>query len=105
MALLGLTGAINSIFLVGSFPALVGTPYGRLLSLKIALFVAMVGLALVNRFRLMPRLRDATATMSALRALYRSVLGEQALGLAILAVVSLLGTWPPAVEAMMNMKM
>jgi copper resistance protein D len=105
VALLALTGAVNSIFLVGSFHALAETPYGRLLSLKIALYLAMVGLALVNRFRLMPRLREAAATAGALHALYRSVIGEQALGLAILGVVSLLGTWPPAIDAMMDMKM
>jgi putative copper resistance protein D len=100
VALLALTGAVNSILLVGSFDALVMTPYGRLLALKISLFLAMVALALINRFRLVPRLRDPAATPNALRALYRSVVGEQALGLAILAVVSMLGTWPPAIEAM-----
>jgi putative copper resistance protein D len=63
---------------------------------KIALFLAMVGLALVNRFRLVPRLSAATVSIVPLRALYRSVIAEQALGLAILAVVALLGTWPPA---------
>ena len=105
VALLALTGAVNSIFLVGSFHVLAETPYGRLLSLKIALYLAMVGLALVNRFRQMPRLRDAATTAGALHALYRSVIGEQALGLAILGVVSLLGTWPPAIDAMMDMKM
>jgi len=104
VALLALTGAVNSILLVGSFDALAGTPYGRLLALKIALFLVMVGLALVNRYRLMPSLRDPAATPAALRALYRSVVGEQALGLAILAVVAVLGTWPPAIEAM-QMKM
>jgi copper resistance protein D len=50
-------GAINSLLLVGSFEGLVGTPYGRLLGLKILLFSVMVGLALINRFRLLPRLR------------------------------------------------
>jgi putative copper export protein len=31
-------------------------------------------------------------------ALARSVLFEQALGFAVLAVVSVLGTWPPAIH-------
>jgi putative copper resistance protein D len=104
VALLALTGAINAILLVGSFDALVETPYGRLLMVKIALFLTMVALALINRFRLVPRLRDPIATLPALRALYRSVLGEQALGLAILTVISILGTWPPATEAAMTMQ-
>jgi putative copper export protein len=53
----------------------------------------MVAIALRNRFRLMPRLAAReTGTTS---ALCRSVVVEQAVGLAILAVVSMLGTWPP----------
>jgi copper resistance protein D len=99
VALVALTGAVNSWLLVGSLHALVATPYGGLLAVKMALFAAMVATALVNRFRLLPRLRDPAMTANALRSLYVSVIGEQALGLAILAVVAVLGTWPPAVEA------
>jgi len=103
VALVALTGTVNGAMLVGGFEALVATPYGRLLCLKIVLFATMVGLALVNRFRLLPRLRDPATASPSLRALLRSVIGEQALGLAILAVVAVLGTWPPAVEAAMKM--
>jgi copper resistance protein D len=99
VALLAATGALNSLLLVGSTRALVDTPYGRLLSLKILLFLAMVGLALFNRFRLLPRLQREPQASAASAALTRSVLCEQGLGLAILAVVSLLGTWPPAIHA------
>jgi copper resistance protein D len=103
VAFVALTGTVNTVMLVGGFDALVMTPYGRLLCVKIALFAAMVGLALVNRFRLLPRLRrDADATVP-LRALFRSVVAEQAIGLAILAVVAVFGTWPPAIEANMSM--
>jgi putative copper resistance protein D len=98
VALLAATGALNTLLLVGSTQTLVGTPYGRLLGLKILLFLAMVTLALFNRFRLLPRLRrEAQASMAA-AALARSVLFELGLGLAILAVVSVLGTWPPAIH-------
>jgi putative copper resistance protein D len=100
VALVALTGTVNGMLLVGSFEALLGTPYGRLLLVKIALFGAMVALALSNRFRLLPRLGDAGAdSASTLRALLRSVAIEQVLGLAILAVVAVLGTWPPAIVA------
>ena len=93
VALIALTGAINSLLLVGSLDAMFGTPYGRLLAFKILLFLAMVVIALVNRLRLAPRIcRD----FGALRALGRAVVLEQGLGLAVLAVVSVLGTWPPA---------
>jgi copper resistance protein D len=103
VVLIVLTGTVNSVMLVGSVEALVTTPYGRLLMIKIALFTAMVGLALINRFRLVPRLRDTVTDIVPLRTLFRSVVAEQALGLAILAVVALLGTWAPAIEATMQM--
>jgi copper resistance protein D len=98
VALLAATGAINTLLLVGSTRALVDTPYGRLLVLKILLFLAMVAVALFNRVRLLPRLRRQSRAPPAAAALARSVLCEQGLGLTILAVVSVLGTWPPAVH-------
>ena len=98
VALLAATGTVNALLLVGNAEALVGTPYGRLLSVKILLFLAMVAVALFNRFRLLPRLqREAKASATA-AALARSVLYEQGLGFAILMVVSVLGTWPPAIH-------
>jgi len=100
VALLALSGAINTALLVGHPEGLVGTPYGRLLTVKIALFLAMMVLALINRLRLLPRLRmQPPASARAATALARSVIAEQALGVAILGVVSVLGTWPPAVHA------
>jgi putative copper resistance protein D len=95
VGLLAVTGMVNAAFVIGGFAEVFGTPYGRLLAIKITLFLAIVVVALTNRFRLAPRIsRDATA----LRALGRTVALEQILGLAILAVVSLLGTLPPAVH-------
>jgi putative copper resistance protein D len=93
VALIAITGVVNTLILAGSLGALLGTDYGRLLSLKILLYLAMVALAVRNRFRLTPRLSDRCPTADG--ALYHSVLIEQAVGLGILAVVSLLGTWPP----------
>jgi len=98
VALLAATGAINTLLMVGSVHGLVGTPYGRLLTLKISLFLAMVAVALFNRFRLLPRLRREPQPSAPVAALARSVLFEQALGLAVVAVVSVLGTWPPAMH-------
>ena len=98
VALLAATGLLNTLLLVGSIHALVGTPYGRLLALKILLFLAMVCVALFNRFRLLPRLRREAQASARTAALARSVVFEQGLGLAVLAVVSVLGTWPPAIH-------
>ena len=95
VALIAITGAINSLTMVGSAPMLFSTGYGRLLCSKILLYLAMVALALLNRFRLMPLLARQQAAATAPLVLYRSVLLEQALGLGILAAVAILGTLPP----------
>jgi copper resistance protein D len=95
VALIALTGAINTSLLVGSLDAMFDTPYGRLLAIKILLFLAMVVVALINRLRLAPRISDDSG---AIRALGRTVALEQSLGLAVLAIVSVLGTWPPALN-------
>ena len=50
--------------------------------------------------RFLPRLTGGVATSASLRTLCRSVMIEQALGLAVLAVVAVLGTWPPAIDDM-----
>jgi putative copper export protein len=60
----------------------------------------MVGLAIVNRLRFVPRLGTPSSATAALRALSWSVAAEQAIGAAILAVVAVLGTWPPAAMRM-----
>lgn len=96
VVLVALTGMVNTARLVGSFDRLIDTPYGRLLLVKLALVAAMVAVALGNRFRLLPRLLGSIDPAPPLRALCRSVAVEQGLGLAVLAVVAVLGTWPPA---------
>lgn len=93
VAAIAITGIVNTLILVGGVDALYATDYGQLLSLKILLYLAMVAVALRNRFRLMPRFADRNGAADG--ALYRSVLIEQALGLGILAAVSVLGTWAP----------
>lgn len=91
---LAASGAFNAWWLVGAPANLLTTRYGLLVLAKIGLYLAMVLLALVNRFVLAPRLGlDARGT---LRSLRRTVLAETALGLLALAVVGLLGITPPA---------
>lgn len=101
VAVLVATGAINGWFLVGldHLNGLWTTPYGRLLSLKLLLFVTMLGLAAANRFQLTPTLgrglgsgRDQRAAIAALR---RSVVIETGVGLAVLALVAWFGTLAP----------
>jgi mono/diheme cytochrome c family protein/uncharacterized membrane protein len=103
VAILLATGIVNAWYLVGTIPALLGTPYGHLLLIKVALFGIMVALAAKNRFRWMPRLGDAgrskpASAALAIRSLRRNALVEAALGLAILVIVSSFGTMPPALH-------
>jgi putative copper export protein/mono/diheme cytochrome c family protein len=94
-----ITGVINTWFLAGDIPALVGTDYGRLLLIKIALFAAMVGVASVNRQRLTPRLTlGSDRARAALLQLARNSVIETGLGLIILVIVGRLGAIPPALH-------
>jgi copper resistance protein D len=101
VGILLVSGTINAAFLLGGMHSLTDTAYGRLLLLKIALFAAMVGLAGINRQRLLPRLSADPGMDQASRAveqLVRSALAEIALGVAIILVVGLLGIMAPANE-------
>ena len=56
VALLAGTGVVNSRALVGTWANLFHTPYGRLLAVKVAVFLAMVGIGAVNLLWLKPGL-------------------------------------------------
>jgi putative copper export protein/mono/diheme cytochrome c family protein len=91
------TGIVNTIFLAGSVPALLGTTYGRLLLVKILLFLAMVAIAAINRLKLTPQLFTGSG-VPALRRLQRNASIEAALGLLVIVIVGALGTIPPAIH-------
>jgi putative copper resistance protein D len=100
VALLIMTGAVNSWFLVGSVQQLITTGYGNVLLIKLALFGAMFLLAASNRLRLVPLLSrdlaggaDPEYTLARLRLRIR---GELALGLLVLLAVAVLGAIEPA---------
>src|SRR5205085_2365742 len=88
VGILAATGIVNTLNLAGSVPALVGTEYGELLLLKIFFFIAMVGVAAVNRFGLLPRLGG----VETIRQLRRNALIEIGLGVIIVFIVGALGT-------------
>lgn len=85
------SGVINSWNLLGHVRDLIATDYGRLVSLKIALFLAMIGVATVNKYHLTPQL----PAPGALRALQRNSQIEIVLGLFVLLSVGALGTMVP----------
>jgi putative copper export protein/mono/diheme cytochrome c family protein len=97
VATLLVTGIVNTVFLAGSVPALLGTTYGQLLLLKILLFLAMVAIAAINRLKLTPQL-FAQRAARALRRLQRNAAIEAGLGLGIIVIVGALGNIPPALH-------
>jgi putative copper resistance protein D len=96
---LAASGIVNAWFLVGSVHALLVTEYGQLLMLKLGVFAIMLVFAAVNRFWLTPQLCLSAANgpqLGALRQLTRNSTIEIGLGLAIFAIVGMLGTLHPA---------
>ena len=96
VGLLTASGLVNTWYLVGSIPGLVGTSYGHLLIAKLALFGAMLGLAAVNR-GIAAQSTDGPAS-GAWALLRRNALVEIALGIGVVAVVGFLGSTVPAVH-------
>ncbi len=96
------TGVVNTWFLCGSVPALLGTPYGQLLLIKITLFAAMIAVAGVNQRNLLPCLADGarenTLRVRACRQLGRNASIEASLGVFVLAVVGIIGVLPPGLH-------
>jgi len=100
VCLLMITGLINSWFLIGPdhMAGLFGSLYGEVLIAKLLLFVLMLALAALNRFFLTPRLSIGLvqrAPQRALVALGWSVGLETAVAMAVLGLVSVLGTLSP----------
>jgi putative copper export protein/mono/diheme cytochrome c family protein len=90
------TGIVNTYFLVGSVPGLVGTDYGLLLLAKMTLFAVMVAFAAINRYRELQRLGAGKPRAAVLGRIARNGLIELLLGGVILIIVGTLGTMPPA---------
>jgi copper resistance protein D len=95
------TGAFNSWSLVGGFPQLFGTAYGKLLLGKLALLVPLLALGAVNLLKIKPRLSRTTDASdepiaAELARLARNLIIEAALGVAILLIVGHMGVTAPA---------
>ncbi|MEX2148289.1 MAG: CopD family protein [Candidatus Rokuibacteriota bacterium] len=96
VAVIVASGAVNTLIEVGTVAGLIGTPHGRLLSVKLLLVAVMLALAARNR-RVVPALAGEAATIGlpAMRRLRASVLGEAVIGLAILGIVAAMTATPP----------
>lgn len=105
VALVLASGLINSWLLVGpqNFWSLGSSLYGRLLLMKLALFVVMLALASINRFRLTPGLAAATTSPNAAKVVNQlrlSLMMEMLAAVIILGLVAWLGTLEPPVAIM-----
>jgi putative copper export protein/mono/diheme cytochrome c family protein len=83
------SGFVQALQLIGRLPALFGTTYGQIALLKIALFLAALVLATINRLWLTDRLPGSR------RHLLMSVSIETALGLAIVVAAGFLASTIP----------
>jgi putative copper resistance protein D len=101
VAALVITGLVNSWFLIGDIPALVGTAYGRLLLIKLAIFAQMLTLAAFNRLRHTPRLLTTSgeallrAEVPTIRWLQRNAVLETCLGMLLLLVLAAISISTP----------
>ncbi|WP_164527847.1 CopD family protein [Georhizobium profundi] len=93
--LLAATGAAMTWLILGDIPSS-RNDYSQILLLKIALFALIVGLALINRFLLLPRLSSSTGG-PALRKLSAAIVLEQIAGAGVLLAVAVLGPMDPNV--------
>jgi copper transport protein len=84
---LALTGTIQAIIEVGSFPALVDTGFGRIVLAKILLLLILIGLGWSNRNRLMPAIRSLAGAASPLGRLGRRLRSNLRIEVALIGVV------------------
>jgi len=91
VALVIMTGIINTILIVGSAPLDWQLDYQLLLSIKILIVFVLVALAVTNRYLLVPRL----SRNPSLQPLKWATGAEIALGFAVLGLVSVFGTLQP----------
>ena len=100
MLALAATGLWNAWVEVGSVAGLVGTPYGGLLLVKLALLVPILALAAVNRRRLVPALAGDGVTVGrpAMTRLSRFMTVEALLAVLIVGAASGLSLSVPAVH-------
>lgn len=95
VAVLAITGLVQTLRLTGNPTRLLDGGHGRLLLVKLVALGVMLGLANANRQRLRRR-ADAAGHGPEVGALRRTVLAEFAIGIAIIAITAALVVSPPA---------
>lgn len=91
------TAAFQGWVMIASVPGLVGTAYGWMAMVKLALFGVLFGFALANRYRFAPALLRSDPE-GARRVLARSIAVQTGFGLAVVAAAAVLSSLPPAMH-------
>ena len=99
VTVLAASGMLNTWFMTNELRNFLGTQYGDLVLVKVALLLVMLGFGAANRYWLTPRLLPTHAATEgdtrAVRLLCVSVSLEIVLGLVVICVVAILGQLPP----------
>ncbi len=96
IALLLVAGVVNGFYEVGSWSGLWETTYGRLLLVKVALVVPILGLGVFNNRVSTPRLRDGVTSALERRRFLVSTGAELVIALVVVGVTAALVAEPPA---------
>jgi copper transport protein len=92
LGLVAVTGLSRALHLAGGWRGLLDSSYGRFLDVKVALFLGLVALGALNRYRVLPALAGDARRLAGLR---RNVRGEVVLAACVLAVTAVLSQLPP----------
>jgi len=91
------SAAYQGWMLVASIPGLIGTAYGWMVLIKLALFAVLIGFACANRYSFAPALiRDDP--VRARRVIVRSIVLQSCCALAIVAAAGLLSELSPSMH-------
>jgi putative copper export protein/mono/diheme cytochrome c family protein len=97
IAALVVSAAFQGWVLVGTIPGLVGTAYGWMVLVKLALLGVLLGFAAINRYRFAPALIHGDPG-TARRVLMRSIVLQTGFGLAIVLAAAVLGSLSPSMH-------
>ena len=98
VAVLVVTGLIQSVRLVGSPTELFSATHGKYLAAKLVVLAVMLAVANVNRRRVDTRLNDPSRIDHSLGQLRQAIVAEFAIGLVIIGVTAAMVVSPPSVS-------
>ncbi len=97
VSVIAVTSLAQSVALIGDFPGLIGTAYGRAALVKLTLFLVMLAFAAWNRLSLTDRL-DGLNPIRTARLLRFSVMTETGCGLLVILSAGLLASLVPGLH-------